>query len=116
MAAYPTFPQGIETRAYPKDDITVLRATNGAARGRAWYTNKKYDFPAVVHRALTKAETATVEAFYDANRNVPFTFTWQQDGVVRTCIFTGPPRIEPLEVMLAGAVGGNRVTTSLTEV
>lgn len=116
MNVYPSFPQGMETKADPKDDVTVLRATNGTARGRVWFTAPKYDFPAVVHRALSLADTATLLAFYNANRATPFTFTWQQDNVARTCMFTGHPKVEPLEVMLDGVRGGNRVTASLTEV
>lgn len=95
MAAYPNIAQDLDSTETVLDDLQVDRATNGAPRVRAMYTAPKRVF-AVVHRWITPAEKASVDAFCSANRLLSFTFVWQADGVTYTCKFSGPPNYKPM--------------------
>ena len=93
MSAYPTFTYNPSQSSAEEllDDVQIDRASNGAAKGRAFYTAPKMKFN-VVHEALTAAEKATLMAFYFANRLLEVDFLWVADGVTYTVIFTAPPK------------------------
>lgn len=98
MAAYPTFAcgQSLGSTETILDDIVVDRASNGVPRLRAFYTATKKQF-SVLHERITPAEKATLDAFYQTNRLLSFTFVWAGDGVTYTCRFTAPPTRNPIE-------------------
>lgn len=93
MSAYPTFTYNPSQSSAEEllDDVQIDRASNGNARGRAFYTAPKKKFT-VVHEALTDAEKTTLVAFYTANRLLEVTFVWVADGLSYACIFTAPPK------------------------
>lgn len=85
--------------AYPALDISasgppgfntgreIQTATNGASRGRMFYTARKRRFP-FNHPLLNSTDLATFDAFYAANLTTSFSFTWPRDGVTYTCMFS----------------------------
>ena len=93
MSAYPTFTYNPAQSSTEEvlDDVQVDRASNGAAKGRAFYTTPKLKFT-VVHEALTSAEKATLMTFYNDNRLLEVDFTWAADSVTYTVIFSAAPK------------------------
>lgn len=93
MAAYPTFAYNPSQSSTEEmlDDVQIDRASNGAAKGRAFYTTPKMKFT-VVHEGLSAAEKATLMAFYAANRALEVDFLWVADSVTYTVIFSAPPK------------------------
>jgi hypothetical protein len=91
MAAYPTLPISLGSKASPEAGIKIDRASNGAARGRRLYTADKRSFD-ILHAYLLPAQQTTLMDFYTANKDaeVDFTFT----GVTYTCIFADAPQPE----------------------
>lgn len=94
MNTYPTFTYVPvqSSEEIIKDDLQIDRASNGAAKGRAFYTAPKLAF-SVVHQGLTAEEKETLKTFYTDNRALPITFVWAGNGVTYTCIFAGPPKL-----------------------
>jgi hypothetical protein len=86
---YPAFRQLLASAPEWKDDLTLDRAVNGDVRGRSFYTHKRRVF--TLSHALSLAEYAQLENFYDANRNNRVTMTWCQTGSQHVCLFDGPP-------------------------
>lgn len=92
MANYPTFGQLVGATEDADDDVVIDRATDGTGYGRSFYTAEKRRF-AFGHVFQTAADLATFEAFYTANRTIPFTFVFEgRDGASYTCLFEGKPK------------------------
>lgn len=89
MANYPSFLQTRVSDEQILDDIVIDRAVNGGVKARAFYTARKKVFR-IRHKCLLAADRATLDAFYEANRLITFTFTWAADDVAYTCLFSGP--------------------------
>ncbi len=101
MAAYPsTLPVSIGSTVRLEADRQTDRASNGAARGRVFYTAAKRKFK-VEHQALKPDEQTTLLDFYAANTALSFTFDWPLDGVTYTVIFSGEPDFKPLGAQIA---------------
>jgi hypothetical protein len=94
MAAYPTLPISLGSKASPEAGIKIDRASNGAARARLFATPKR-SFR-VEHAGLSLTERGSLETFYNANLATSFSFTWPLDGVTYTVIFGGEPAFKPL--------------------
>jgi len=94
MNAYPTFTYNPSQSSTQEvlDDVQIDRASNGAAKGRAFYTAPKQKFT-VVHDFLTADEKVVLMSFYTTNRLLEIDFLWVADGTNYTCIFTAPPNI-----------------------
>lgn len=89
MASYPSFHQRLEGSVKETlDDLVLDRAMNGALKARAYYSAVKFRF--TVRHILTTAELATLQTFYNTNRLLTVTFTWERDSVAYTCLFEGP--------------------------
>jgi hypothetical protein len=91
MASYPTFPQ--LTSAPPpvnRDDLAVDEAMNGGVKARAYFAAVKHRF--TIHHVLNATDYATLVSFYNANRLLSFSFTFQRNGgtAYPTCIFAAP--------------------------
>lgn len=95
MDAFPTlsYNPSLSSDEETLDDVQVDRASNGAARARAFYTGPKKKF-SIVFEDLSAGDKATVHAFYLAHRLLTFTFTWAADGVTYTCIFSVAPKYQ----------------------
>ena len=93
MAAYPSLPVCDGSKIERKSGVEIDRATNGAARGRNLYSADKSEFK-LKHNLITAAQRTTLDAFYAANKNITFTFTF--DGTTYTCLFSSAPQYEPL--------------------
>lgn len=87
MADYPALPQVVGSTVTTRDDRILVRDTTGTARAASFYTAPKREYT-VVHK-LDAADLATLRAFYLANRNVTFNFTWCEDASPTACFF-GP--------------------------
>ena len=85
MADYPSFPQLVGATMVHHEVRQVVRDTTGTARVAAFYTAPTKEFT-VLHR-LSTADLATLRAFYLANRNITFNFTWCEDGSPTVCVF-----------------------------
>lgn len=94
MASYPSFKQSMSSDEQTLDDIEIDRAVNGTPKLRAYYTARKKIFK-IRHNYLLASEKTTLDSFYEANRLITFTFTWNADGVVYTCLFAGPIKYSP---------------------
>ena len=92
MAAYPftTFSEG--SIAEPKDGRELVRATNGTLKTRVLYAGDKKDFT-LQHR-LKSTDATTLTNFYGTNRTASWTLVF--DGGTSTCVFSAPPKFEPL--------------------
>lgn len=76
MANYPSSIVQEQSSKEPwRDPMELDYARSGGAKGRRLQAAKKRQFM-VTHRHVTTAQRATLEAFYDANRSVTFTFAW----------------------------------------
>lgn len=100
MATYPDLPTKRGSDPEPLTKTNIDRAEDGTARGRN-YGDDKVKI-SVEHPYLTAAEKATLDAFYTANRLVPFDYLSPSDGVSRSMLFARAPQY------LAGP--GNRYT------
>lgn len=95
MASYPaTLLISDGSTMTQRDDLTVDRATNGAARVRAYFSARKREF-VVRHAYITLAERNTLLSFYDSNRLLTVTLAWM-DGTTYTCVFSAAPKTEPV--------------------
>lgn len=95
MNTYPSLPQGTgvggtttgsSTMLVTRSGILARTATNGTVRPRAVSSANRYD-PQVFHPGLTLAQVQSLQAFHEANRGVPFLFSYIPEGIVLTCIF-----------------------------
>lgn len=85
MADYPAFPQIVGSAVVYRDDRQVVRDTSGASRVASFYAAPVKEFN-VVHK-LDATDLATLRAFYLANRNTTFNFTWCEDASPTVCVF-----------------------------
>jgi hypothetical protein len=92
MATYPDLMTAYQSDPEPINSISIDRAEDGTARGRA-YGDDKVKIK-VVHPRLTSANKSTLVTFYGTNRLLEFTFASKTDGVSYTCIFSKAPRYE----------------------
>lgn len=109
---YPTLPIAYGVTERFTTDRKLERASNGTLRGRVFYTTKKRTFK-IQHPALTPAQLATFDAFYDSNLSSTFTFTYTNDGIVFTD-YTVAFSADPVRTPLDG--GRVNVDLELTEV
>ena len=93
MATYPTLATAYGSDPEPISSIKIDRSEDGTARGRST-GNDKVRLPNVVHPYLSSADKSTLDAFYTANRLIPFDYTSPTDSTLRSCIFSGPIRYE----------------------
>ena len=107
MAAYPSYPQLLGSIRKPVDDLTVDRAVDGSAKSRAFYTARKFEF--TLKHQLNASDLAGLLSFYDTNRKLSVTLTWQGDSSTASCLFRGAPDIRPLDR------GWSDVTVELAE-
>lgn len=95
--AYPAFVISMDESEYaPLDNLEVDEWPNGSVRGRAFSDAQRFQWT-VVHPALTEADRVTLEAYYWANRTVPFDFSdrFVSPAVTRNnVIFTAVPRFK----------------------
>lgn len=84
---------GASTSELWRDPMLMSSSRSGTSRGRRLASAKKRVYE-VSHLSLTAAERATLEAFYDANRAITFTFTIL--GNSYTMIFSGDLQWEPM--------------------
>jgi hypothetical protein len=108
--AYPTdLPISISSSASLDTDRQIDRASNGAARGRVFYTSAKRSFR-LDHPALDATARAAFDVFYAANLATAFDFVWPVDSVTYTCIFSREPSYKP------HGAGLTTITVELAEV
>ena len=77
-----------------EDDVQIERATNGALRGRAFFSSEKGRFR-FSHR-LNAADAAAYRGFVTANRFSEFSFYYPRTKGTYTCIFARRPKYRPL--------------------
>lgn len=92
--AYPIFRIAYGATQDIQTDRQMERATNGAVRGRIFYTTPKSIFK-FTHDSLSAAELVTFKAFYAANTTSSFTFLWPGDATNYTCMFGEDPKYTP---------------------
>jgi hypothetical protein len=90
MAAYPALRVLRPSTAERQGGQEPQRATNGALKMRRLYSAEKTDF--VIEHALSEAEKAALEAFYQTNRDLAVDFVWPEDTVSYSVLFAGPPQ------------------------
>jgi hypothetical protein len=95
MAAYPTLPTSFGADPQNATKLLVDRAEDGTARVRS-YAKDKASFK-ISHPYLDSVGKGTLDAFYAANRLLPFSYTSAADGTTRTCVFSARPtyKFEP---------------------
>jgi hypothetical protein len=91
--AYPTLPLHPESKRIVRDGREEQLAVGGQTYVRRFYSADKFDFE-LRHVALTSAQVATLQAFYDANPSGTFDFTWPVDGVTYTGMRFGKGGLE----------------------
>jgi hypothetical protein len=94
MADYPsTLPQIVGTYKKPDSGKKIRVAKSGRRRVRNDYNALQNDF--VVKHYLDATDADTLTNFYEANENIPFTFTYQADGSSYSCMFVDAPMFKP---------------------
>jgi hypothetical protein len=93
MADFPITTFNAGTTIEFDDGLVIDRATNGLARARNFYTERKLRTTLVL--IVDEANRDTLLTFYDNNRLVSIGL--DIDGeYYANCFFTGPPRLDPL--------------------
>ena len=77
--AYPTLPQGLDSKEVQNLGRVGDRASNGALKLRSFFTAVKRSFQ-ITHPKLTAAQKTTLEAYYAANSTLSFSFTFDAGG------------------------------------
>ena len=91
MAAYPTFNvQRSSPGPARSSGHDPVRATNGALKVRRLYSTEKNDF--VIDHWLTDAEKATLETFYQVNKDLDVSYTSPEDSATYTVRFAAAPQ------------------------
>lgn len=90
MATYPVLPTSYGSDPKPINSLAIDRAEDGTGRARSFYSTNKVTIP-VKHPRLSTADKATLDAFYAANRLLPFDYVSLADGATRSCVFAAPP-------------------------
>ena len=92
MAAYPAFNIMMGSSFSVAAGAQLDTATNGASRGRTFYTTPKRRFR-VTHR-LNDADLATLLAFHATNADDAVTFTWL--GTAFSVLMASDPAVRPV--------------------
>lgn len=93
MATYPSYKQALGSTRVGLDDRVLDSDVNGAVHIRAFFPARVSGF--ALKHFLNPTEWAALLAFYDANRLVTFSFTWDEDNATYTCVFGSVPRCVP---------------------
>lgn len=92
---------GYGTDFAPEAGKRVIKAEDGTIAIMNYYGtdvfNAKIECP-----FATEAEFAEIEAFYEDNRNVPWTFVNPADGFTYTLFFTNRPHVNRVESAVSG--------------
>lgn len=97
MASIPsTWPIGYDTVLEPDAGKRTERAEDGTPIVLNFYAGTLYEGTIVIPWA-TSDERDEVRAFYEANKNVIFTFTHPGDGRIYSLYFMNEPKEERLE-------------------
>lgn len=91
-ATYPDLPTAYGSDPQPLTKNPIDRAEDNTGRGRILGADK-VGFE-IVHPRLSVADKATLDAFYNANRQLEFYYVCKTDGLTYTCIFSGRPEEE----------------------
>lgn len=94
MAAYPSFPQLLESRARPTDNLDAGRASNGDLHVRVLSSAQRQQFE--IAHLLDAIDRATLDSFYSSNRGAAVDLYWQLDGATYSVYLTEPPEHEPV--------------------
>jgi hypothetical protein len=92
MATYPTLSQTYESERTRLDGIATDEGGDGSLWVRQMYPADKHSF-SVVH-VVNASEKSTLEAFYSANKALPFDFVFR-DELTTTytgCVFVKSPQ------------------------
>lgn len=96
MANYPTSGPGFFQREGSReewlDDVEIDRSVNGVVKGRSFYTVKKRVW--TIEHIMNNTDRLTLEAFYDANRTIPFIFLWMGNNTSYTALFARAPQLK----------------------
>lgn len=79
----------LDTSHVIQDGIRMDRASNGDVRAQILYDSDRKDFM-LVHKAISEADKAILDAFYATNKALEFTLPWIDD-VGYNCIFAPRP-------------------------
>lgn len=107
MATYPRFSTLADSSCTPNGGQEASRATNGTLRLRRYWPTTKREFD--VRHVLTDAERATLQTFYEAERDANVSYVSPWDGVTYTVRFVAAPvyqrrgRYHEARVLLAEA-------------
>lgn len=89
--AYPVLPiMRPDSAAAREGGLAPTRATNGALKVRRLYSAEKTSFN-LVHW-ISPAEKAALEAHYQANKDLSFSFAWPSDGATYTVRYGAAPQ------------------------
>lgn len=94
MAAYPTLPTEYGLTQNTDSGRQINRASNGAARGRVFFTAAKSTFK-IKHKALTTAQLASFTGHYAAHLDDSFSYTNPHDSASYTVIYASEPTYTP---------------------
>jgi hypothetical protein len=89
----PTLAFALSTTDDLKDDVQLDRAVDGTGRARSFYITPKHSISATL-AGLYQSEWVVFDAFYRANRAVPFTIPWGDCDApdALPVLFTSPPK------------------------
>jgi len=90
MAYYPSLPVYRSSATERASGHMAERATNGALKVRRLYSSEKTDF--TLDHWLTSAEKASLESFYQSNRDLDVSLVWAEDGATYTVRFVAAPQ------------------------
>ena len=96
MANYPlssVIPQIEGTAVLADSGKQMYRSASGKPRVRTYHTAIREDV--VIKHYVDQTDKDTLEAFYNTNANISFTFTYAADGDTYTCYFTAAPKFLP---------------------
>jgi len=108
VAAYPAFNCYPGSAATPSQKAEAF--VDGAGGHHTYWPQQKKRF--TLKHVLTVADMATLQALWVANKEIPVTFTWYEDGVAYSVKFLEEPKREGL----AGTTEFRNVTVELGEV
>lgn len=86
MANYPTLITKYSKHHEPIGKVVIDRAEDGTARARS-FSNLKYGYE-FSHPMINNTDKLALEAFYVANRLLPFSYTSLLDAVVGDYLFS----------------------------
>ena len=99
MAAIPnTWPISYDTNLEPDEGKRTEKAEDGTPIVLNFYAKTLYDGTIVIPWA-TDIERDEIRAFYEANKNLIFSFTHPGDGRTYSLYFTNAPKEERLEAL-----------------